>query len=88
MSTTTTYNISGTTSLPFADAVARVRETLGEEGFGVLTEIDVQATLREKIGKEISAVPDPGRVQPSLCAASARARDGAWDAPAVQRCRL
>ena len=54
MSTTTTYNISGTTSLPFADAVARVRETLGEEGFGVLTEIDVQATLREKIGKEIA----------------------------------
>ena len=54
MSTATSYNISGTTSLPFADAVARVRETLGEEGFGVLTEIDVQATLREKIGKEIA----------------------------------
>lgn len=53
MSTATTYNISGTTSLPFADAVARARETLGEEGFGVLTEIDVQATLREKIGKDV-----------------------------------
>ena len=54
MSTTTAYNLSGTTSLPFADAVARVRETLGEEGFGVLTEIDVQATLREKLGKEVA----------------------------------
>jgi uncharacterized protein (DUF302 family) len=54
VSTATTYNLSGRTSLPFADAVARVRETLGEEGFGVLTEIDVQATLREKLGKEVA----------------------------------
>ena len=50
---TTTYTLSGTTTLPFAEAVARVRETLQEEGFGVLTEIDVQATLREKLGEEI-----------------------------------
>jgi uncharacterized protein (DUF302 family) len=48
-----TYTLSGTTSLPFTAAVARVRETLGEEGFGVLTEIDVQATLREKLGEEM-----------------------------------
>ena len=51
--TRTTYTLSRTTSLPFADAVARVRETLKDEGFGVLTEIDVQATLREKLGEEI-----------------------------------
>jgi uncharacterized protein (DUF302 family) len=49
---TTTYALSGTTSLPFERAVARVRETLAEEGFGVLTEIDVQATLRQKLGEE------------------------------------
>ncbi len=48
----TSYTLTGTTSLPFAAAVARVRETLAEEGFGVLTEIDVQATLREKLGEE------------------------------------
>ncbi len=48
----TGYTLSGTTSLAFADAVARVRETLQEEGFGVLTEIDVQATLRAKLGEE------------------------------------
>ena len=52
MPAVTGYTLSGTTSLSFTDAVARVRETLGEEGFGVLTEIDVQATLREKLGKE------------------------------------
>ena len=47
--TDTTYTLTGTTTLSFADAVARARETLKEEGFGVLTEIDVQATLKEKL---------------------------------------
>ena len=47
-----TYTLHGTTALPFADAVAKVRETLKQEGFGVLTEIDVRATLREKLGVE------------------------------------
>ncbi|HSP74420.1 MAG TPA: DUF302 domain-containing protein [Gaiellaceae bacterium] len=52
-STDTTYTLSGTTSLSFDDAVARVRETLKDEGFGVLTEIDVQATLQEKLGEQV-----------------------------------
>jgi uncharacterized protein (DUF302 family) len=36
-----------------AETEARVREALAGEGFGVLTEIDVQATLQAKIGKDI-----------------------------------
>lgn len=47
------YTLTGTTTLSFDEAVARVRETLQEQGFGVLTEIDVQATLKEKLGEEL-----------------------------------
>ena len=49
---TTSYTLSATTPLPFADAVEEVRTELKTEGFGVLCEIDVQATLREKLGVE------------------------------------
>ena len=51
-SATPTYTLSGRTTLPFAKAVQRVRETLSDEGFGVLTEIDVQATLKAKLGED------------------------------------
>ncbi len=48
----TRFTLSTTTALPFAQAVDRVRAELKEEGFGVLCEIDVQATLREKLDVE------------------------------------
>lgn len=46
------YSLSASTELSFADAVARAREELAREGFGVLSEIDVQATLAKKLGVE------------------------------------
>ena len=46
----TGYTLSATTALPFAEAVERVRDELKADGFGVLCEIDVQATMKEKLG--------------------------------------
>jgi len=60
------YTIAGTTSLPYAEAVERVREELVQEGFGVLTEIDVQATLGDKLGEEVDPYVILGACNPSL----------------------
>ncbi len=44
------YYFNKTIAMPFDEAVDRVKAELKKEGFGVLTEIDVQATLKEKLG--------------------------------------
>ena len=48
----TGYTLSATTELGVAEAAERVRDELRSEGFGILCEIDVQATLAEKLGVE------------------------------------
>jgi uncharacterized protein (DUF302 family) len=48
----TGYTLTQTTPLPYDEAAERVRAELKAEGFGVLCEIDVQATMREKLGVE------------------------------------
>ena len=45
----TKYYFGKTVELSFDDAVVRVTEELKKEGFGVLTEIDMQATLKKKL---------------------------------------
>ena len=52
MLTTHSYTLSSSTALPYVEAVARVRAELKNAGFGVLCEIDVQATLKRKLGAE------------------------------------
>ena len=48
----TSYTFGKTVDLDFDPAVKAVTEALAREGFGVLTEIDVAATLRKKLGLE------------------------------------
>ena len=60
------YGISVRLPAPFAPTVARVRAALKEQGFGVLTEIDVQATLREKLGAPMEDYLILGACNPPL----------------------
>lgn len=46
------YTISGETSLSFEEATGKARALLQEAGYGILSEIDVQAKLEEKLGVE------------------------------------
>ena len=54
--------------LPFEEAVERTRAALAEQGFGVITEIDVTATLQEKIGKQIEEYTILGACNPNYAA--------------------
>ena len=60
------YGNSVTVDTPFAQTVTRVREALKEQGFGVLTEIDMTGALREKLGEEIEDYLVLGACNPPL----------------------
>ncbi len=60
------YGTTITTALGFDAAVARTREALAEQGFGVLTEIDVQATLKAKLDLDMESYLILGACNPQL----------------------
>jgi len=55
-----------TVTLGYADAVARVTDALQKEGFGVITEINMQATLKKKLDKDIPPYLILGACNPGL----------------------
>jgi uncharacterized protein (DUF302 family) len=60
------YDLTITLDLPYADAVSAVRAALKDQGFGVLTEIDVRATMRAKLDAEVEPYVILGACNPPL----------------------
>ena len=60
------YGYGRTVDLPFEQAVDRITETLKEEGFGVLSRIDVHEKLKEKLGVEFQKYVILGACNPPI----------------------
>jgi uncharacterized protein (DUF302 family) len=62
----TRYGIGVDVALPYEEAVERATEELKTEGFGILTTIDVQATLKQKLGRDFRKYTILGACNPPL----------------------
>ncbi len=58
--------IQTTLALPYDTVLAKLPDELKSEGFGVLTQIDVRDTLREKLGVEFTRYKILGACNPTL----------------------
>jgi uncharacterized protein (DUF302 family) len=60
------YTLVGKVGLPYQEAVEAVRSALAEQGFGILSEIDLKATLSAKLGVDVPAQVILGACRPPL----------------------
>jgi uncharacterized protein (DUF302 family) len=70
------YQISKVVDLSYDDALEKVTEELKKEGFGVLTEIDVKATLKEKLTVDVPKYKILGACNPPFAHEALKAEPG------------
>jgi uncharacterized protein (DUF302 family) len=69
------YYFNKILQISFDDAIARVTEELRKEGFGILTDIDVKATLKKKLGVEFRKYRILGACHPQFAYQALQAED-------------
>jgi uncharacterized protein (DUF302 family) len=67
------FTLTTTVDSPYAETVDLVRAALAEQGFGVLTEIDLARTLADKLGVEVAPQVVLGACRPQLAYAALQA---------------
>lgn len=81
------YGRTVTVGLAYDEAVSRVKEAFQEQGFGMLTEVDLRATLKQKLNEETQPYAILGFCNPGLAHRALGVETGDRSVAAVHRGR-